>query len=147
MVMGRKILLKCYGDVCLKYRLKENWLLSCRSRFCFQKGVAANEFTTQLADSTKFVKVGTVWLSSFRSPKEHNVWDFPTVSTMQQPCCSDAQGICIRTWFQDSFPFMAPKFWGYHQECRRELRHTQMVYGISYSSYEISKERKYYSEG
>ena len=30
---------------------------------------------------------------------------------------------------------------------RRGLRHTQMVYGISYSSYKISKERKYYSEG
>ena len=101
--MGRKILLKCYGDVCLKYRLKVHWLLSCRSRFCFQKGVAANEFTTQLADSTKFVKVGTVRLSSFRSPKEHNVWNFPTVSTMNQPCCSDAQGIFIRTWFLDSF--------------------------------------------
>jgi hypothetical protein len=109
--------------------------------------VSANEFTTQLTDRTKFVKVGIAWLISFRSTKELNVWDFPTVSTVHQPCRSDAQGICIRTWFQDSFSFMAPKFWGYHQGRRRELRYTQMVYDISHISYDISKGRKYYSEG
>ena len=69
-------------------------------------------------------------LSSFRSPKEHNVWDFPTVSTMQQPCCSDAQGICIRTWFQDSFPFMAPKFLGYQEECLNDIHKWCMAYHI-----------------
>jgi len=35
--------------------------------------VSANEFTTQLTDSTKFVKVGTVWLSLFTSPKDFNL--------------------------------------------------------------------------
>jgi len=69
--------------------------------------VSANEFTTQLADSTKFVNIGTVSLSSLTSPKEFNVWGFPTVSTVHHPCCSGAQGNCLCLWFQDSFPFMA----------------------------------------
>jgi len=48
--------------------------------------VSVNKFTTKLPDSTEFIRVGTVWLSSCTSPKEFHVWDLPTVRTEHHPC-------------------------------------------------------------
>jgi len=70
--------------------------------------LSVNKFTTQLADSMEFVRVGTVWLSSLLSPKEFHVWDLHTVSTVHHPC-SGTQGICLSLY---KVLFMVPKSWG-----------------------------------
>jgi hypothetical protein len=88
-----------------------------------------NKCTTQLADRTEIVMVGTLWLGSFKSPKEFHVWDLPNDSTVHHPC-SGAKGICLciyKDLVSRQFFFHGAKYLGYHQGCKRELRHTQMV--------------------
>jgi len=58
--------------------------------------VSMCESAAQLADSTEFVMDGSVWLRSRVPLKVFHVWDFPTVSAVQQhACCSSAQWLCL----------------------------------------------------
>ena len=70
--------------------------------------LSVNKFTTQLPDSTEFIRVGTVWLSSCTSLKEFHVWDLPTVSTVHHPC-SGTKVICLSLY---KVYFLAPKTCG-----------------------------------
>jgi hypothetical protein len=91
-----------------------------------------NECTAKLALSLESVIVGTARLRSRVSPKVFHVWDFPTVSTVQQHWCSGAQGLWLPMYKSISIImclFYGIKIMVQHLGCRSYLSHTQMVYG------------------
>ena len=99
------------GGICAACSLRENLLFdSLQWELCQSERV--RKCAQQLANSTDFVRVGSVFVRSHVPLKVFNVWHFSTVSTVQQaPCCSSAHALCccIQTGLTQDVSFMSPQ--------------------------------------
>jgi hypothetical protein len=83
MIIGLGILCIVYGDVCLRYRVREKLLSTVGCRILVRVAASMKECLNKLVENVEFVNAGSVWLRSRVSPEVFHVWDLTAVNTVQ----------------------------------------------------------------